>query len=137
MSFDKTFDPTAGVYFHFYNISDALVHTSPVILSASVRPEENLRARDSARRHNEHILQACAIGTPADPRVAYVRRNVSTQGTCTYYKRIMRTRQDRDTRTHSSMYVHGIDAPQKNKMNQNRAMVYFPTESGVGHVRKR
>ena len=33
--------------------------------------------------------------------------------------------------THSRIYVHGIDAPQKKEKNSNRAMVYFPPESGM------
>ena len=56
----------------------------------------------------------------------------------------MCTGQNRDTRTHSRMYVRGIDAPQKNKKNKNRAIVYFfrqkavsvTSESGDGRAGK-
>ena len=64
----------------------------------------------------------------ADQRVAYVRRKNARKEGNAYVTE--------PGHTHSRMYIHGIDAPQKSKKNTNRAMVYFPTESGVGHVRK-
>ena len=89
---------------------------------------KKLRAPREAQQH--------ARGTPADPRVTYVRRKILTQGTSINMEDNVYVTEPRHT--DSLAYVRPWDrCPAENKKKKNRAMVYFPTESGVGHVRKR